>query len=255
MTAKRTGLSATQPIAVVGSQPLGLAELQLGPLRGWPNSRRTGAPNSTAFAQMKQHSSWFPRSGDDSTGPSFVVSREGFGYRLDQVHWDDMRDVGMFSTLADTIAAVRQILTGEMADSSRRSQHSINLLTRVGRVGCGLDVVMLRCTPRQGTVARNIGTSNVLSDDPALAWQWASALRLTGCHDRLRDTRGCMSSSPRCPRWQRPGDVDRHGAADDHAVSDRPGAWPTDLRPDIGSLRPPPSGAGRVGTVHRCQCR
>ena len=28
-----------------------------------------------------------PEDGDDETGPSFVISRETYGLRLDQVHW------------------------------------------------------------------------------------------------------------------------------------------------------------------------
>ena len=54
-----------------------------------------------------------PEDGDDTTGPSFVVSREGFSYRLDQVRWDHMQDLGVFATLADVMTSVQQqVLTG-----------------------------------------------------------------------------------------------------------------------------------------------
>ena len=29
-----------------------------------------------------------PDGGDDANGPSFVISQETFGFRMDQVHWD-----------------------------------------------------------------------------------------------------------------------------------------------------------------------
>lgn len=51
-----------------------------------------------------------PELGDDETGPSFVVSREGFRYRLHTVHWDDMQDLGGFATLADVMGTVRDVL-------------------------------------------------------------------------------------------------------------------------------------------------
>ena len=51
----------------------------------------------------------------DATGPSFVISRESYGYRLDQVHWDTIRDIGLFSSLADAMSAVRQRLSIESA--------------------------------------------------------------------------------------------------------------------------------------------
>ena len=37
-----------------------------------------------------------PEDGDDATGPSFMISRETYGLRLDQVHWDVVTEVGVF---------------------------------------------------------------------------------------------------------------------------------------------------------------
>jgi hypothetical protein len=121
MTAKRTGLSATQTIAVVRSEPLGLAELQfvrclLADFAPEWCAELDGICADEATLVL------VPESGDDMTGPSFVISREGFGYRLDQVQWDDIRDAGLFSTLADAIASVRQTLTpddGPVLQSAR----------------------------------------------------------------------------------------------------------------------------------------
>ena len=36
-----------------------------------------------------------PEDGDDVTGPSFMISRETYGFRVDQVHWDVVTEVGV----------------------------------------------------------------------------------------------------------------------------------------------------------------
>ncbi len=48
-----------------------------------------------------------PDDGDDENGPSFVISRETYGFRLDQVHWDTMTEVGVFDSLTDVVSALR----------------------------------------------------------------------------------------------------------------------------------------------------
>jgi hypothetical protein len=48
-----------------------------------------------------------PVDGDDSIGPSFIVSREPGGFRVDQIHWDSPTEVGVFSSLGDVIATLR----------------------------------------------------------------------------------------------------------------------------------------------------
>ena len=65
-----------------------------------------------------------PEGGDDEMGPSFVISRECVGFRLDQLHWDQMREVGTYPALADVISAVQGRLTsglglGSPASSAR----------------------------------------------------------------------------------------------------------------------------------------
>ena len=47
-----------------------------------------------------------PEGGDDAMGPSFVISRESFGFRLDQLHWDVMQEIGIYAALGEAIAAV-----------------------------------------------------------------------------------------------------------------------------------------------------
>lgn len=48
-----------------------------------------------------------PEDGDDSTGPSFIVTREAGGFRVDQLHWDSLTEVGMFSSLSDVTETLR----------------------------------------------------------------------------------------------------------------------------------------------------
>lgn len=49
-----------------------------------------------------------PDGGDDMIGPSYALSRETFGYRVDQVHWDRMSEVGQYASFADAVQAIRQ---------------------------------------------------------------------------------------------------------------------------------------------------
>jgi hypothetical protein len=45
-----------------------------------------------------------PEGGDDAMGPSFMISRETYGFRLDQVHWDVLTEFGVFASLNDVVA-------------------------------------------------------------------------------------------------------------------------------------------------------
>ena len=47
-----------------------------------------------------------PEGGDDAMGPSFLVSRETYGFRLDQVHWDVLTEFGVFASLDDVVTAL-----------------------------------------------------------------------------------------------------------------------------------------------------
>lgn len=48
-----------------------------------------------------------PADGDDAHGPSFTISREAGGFRVDQVHWDTPTEIGVFSSLSDVVATLR----------------------------------------------------------------------------------------------------------------------------------------------------
>jgi hypothetical protein len=47
-----------------------------------------------------------PDDGDDATGPSFMISRETYGFRLDQVHWDSISECGVYASLNDIVAVL-----------------------------------------------------------------------------------------------------------------------------------------------------
>ncbi len=48
-----------------------------------------------------------PEDGDDAMGPSFVISRETYGLRVDQVHWERLTEVGVFASITDVLATLR----------------------------------------------------------------------------------------------------------------------------------------------------
>ena len=58
------------------------------------------------------------------TGPSFVISREGFGFKLDQLHWDEMHELGTYSALADVVTAVEMRLS---LDCNRNQSMSLTV--------------------------------------------------------------------------------------------------------------------------------
>jgi hypothetical protein len=47
-----------------------------------------------------------PESGDDAMGPSFLISRETYGFRLDEVHWDLLTEFGVFASLNDVVTTL-----------------------------------------------------------------------------------------------------------------------------------------------------
>jgi hypothetical protein len=66
-----------------------------------------------------------PEGGDDAMGPSFMISRETYGFRLDQVHWDVLTEYGVFASLPDVVAAIgaRLATSPGMARSSSVTLH------------------------------------------------------------------------------------------------------------------------------------
>src|SRR3954465_5682815 len=48
-----------------------------------------------------------PDDGDDATGPTFIVTRETYGLRVQQLHWDTLTEVGVFASLHDVVIALQ----------------------------------------------------------------------------------------------------------------------------------------------------
>ena len=48
-----------------------------------------------------------PEDGEEAVGPSFMVSRETYGFRIDQVHWDAVTEVGVYATMHDIVDVLR----------------------------------------------------------------------------------------------------------------------------------------------------
>jgi uncharacterized protein (DUF58 family) len=47
-----------------------------------------------------------PEDGDDAKGPSFLISRDPGGIKLDQIRWDELTEVGIFPSLQEAVLAL-----------------------------------------------------------------------------------------------------------------------------------------------------
>jgi hypothetical protein len=52
-----------------------------------------------------------PEDGEDENGPSFTISRDDYSLRLDQIHWDELTELGSFATLAEVLDAMARALS------------------------------------------------------------------------------------------------------------------------------------------------
>ena len=48
-----------------------------------------------------------PEDGEDAMGPSFLISRETYGFRVDQVHWDVVTEVGVYVSMSHVVDILR----------------------------------------------------------------------------------------------------------------------------------------------------
>ena len=62
-----------------------------------------------------------PKTGNDAMGPSFVISRETYKLRVDQIHWDEMTEVGLFTSLDDVLQTLQVRLTFYVAGGTPAS--------------------------------------------------------------------------------------------------------------------------------------
>lgn len=66
-----------------------------------------------------------PEDGDDTFGPSFAISRDAFGLRLDQIHWDELTEIGVFASMCDLLDAMCVQLSG-WSDFARPAKATIH---------------------------------------------------------------------------------------------------------------------------------
>ncbi|HEX2942535.1 MAG TPA: hypothetical protein VHO91_15900 [Rhodopila sp.] len=108
MSAKRPTSALGRPlILAVNPPPLGTAELRMmtdalvDVAPGWTVDLLGICVEEATLVVL-------PEGGDDRLGPSFILSRESFSYRVDQVHWDMLAEIGQFTVFSDAVAAIRQ---------------------------------------------------------------------------------------------------------------------------------------------------
>lgn len=106
MSIKRPGFQTTQDLAfTIGVRPIGAADLNF-----VEQAMMEIAPElSVELHGMCADDAFLivlPEDGDDAKGPSFMISRETFGFRLDQVHWDAVAEVGVFASLNDVVSVL-----------------------------------------------------------------------------------------------------------------------------------------------------
>lgn len=112
MAYKRSSVPTSQkpaPAPKPASQPLGATELSL-----FRSVLGVIAPDWTVelhgFCADEASLIVLPDSGDDLAGPSFAVTRESYGLKLDRVHWDLITEVGLYESLPEVLAAIRREL-------------------------------------------------------------------------------------------------------------------------------------------------
>ncbi len=112
------------PAPKAPAQPLGATELSL-----FRSVIGVMAPDWTVelhgFCADEASLIVVPDSGEDLTGPSFAVTRESFGFKLDRVRWDVITEVGLYSTLPEVLAAIRRELAfcSDVANSGMVTIH------------------------------------------------------------------------------------------------------------------------------------
>lgn len=94
--------TSQEPAVAVPPPPLGMADQAF-----FQSVMTEVAPGWTVelqgFCADEANLILLPDGGEDLNGPSFVVNREGYGFRLDQVHWDEITEIGIYASLRDVL--------------------------------------------------------------------------------------------------------------------------------------------------------
>jgi hypothetical protein len=107
MSIKRSGVQTPLDFAfTMRVQPLGLSELAL-----VQAAMADAAPEWTVelhgICAEDVTMVLLPEDGEDAAGPSFMISRETYGFRIDQVHWDEVTEIGVYATMHDIVDVLR----------------------------------------------------------------------------------------------------------------------------------------------------
>jgi hypothetical protein len=107
MSIKRPGIQTSQDLAfTVRARPIGGADLIL-----VQAAMAEAAPDWSVEMQGicadEATLVLLPEDGEDAMGPSFMISREAFGFRVDQVHWDVVTEIGVFASMHDIVDVLR----------------------------------------------------------------------------------------------------------------------------------------------------
>jgi hypothetical protein len=104
---KRFGLQPTPDLAFgVRVRPIGGAELAL-VQAAMAEAAPEWAVELQGMCADEATLVLLPEDGEDSVGPSFMISRETYGFRIDQVHWDAVTEIGVYATMHDIIDILR----------------------------------------------------------------------------------------------------------------------------------------------------
>ncbi len=119
MRVKRSSVAYARQAAMPAEiQPLGLTDL-----RFVRDAIESFAPDWTAelagICVDEATVVVVPESGDDAMGPSFVISRDSFSYRLDRIHWDLMNEMGDYPSLNEVMIAIRACVRSGATSSGK----------------------------------------------------------------------------------------------------------------------------------------
>jgi hypothetical protein len=106
MSIKRPGIQTTQDLAFpVQVRPLGQRELAF-VQRAMAAIAPAWSVELEGIRAEEATLVLLPEDGDDAKGPAFMISRETCSFRVDQVHWDVVTEVGTFAALKEVVEAL-----------------------------------------------------------------------------------------------------------------------------------------------------
>ena len=125
MSIKRPGYQVNaEPVYTVPLRPIGGADLDF-VRRAMADIAPSWSVELEGICADEATLVLLPEDGDDANGPSFMISQEDCLFRLDQVHWDVMTELGSFAAIADLVIALRVRLAGT-PDAGDTAQFTIH---------------------------------------------------------------------------------------------------------------------------------